>query len=163
MEPTDADRAKADECIDSHALRHAPAEAIYAIRDRIARALADAREEGYVEAYDHVARASDLPGESLRTITLDHGIVDGARKIELRKAAPYGYVIDDQGVVRLVLGSLPLTMDGCLAGYGAVVYHESGAKWHQYLVASDTHRSHELVAGQCYSTRAAAEAAKGTT
>lgn len=42
---------------------------------------------------------------------------------------PPGHIIDDTGRVRRVLGTLPLTADGCVAGIGARVINPIGEEW----------------------------------
>ena len=41
------------------------------------------------------------------------------------KAKP-GHIIDENGVERRVLGTLPITHDGCVVGDGAVVHYPHG-------------------------------------
>ena len=63
-------------------------------------ALRDAYENGQQQAYDHVEKARHLPGDKLRTVRVDHGIVDGLRQIEMKTAAPESHILDDAGNVR---------------------------------------------------------------
>jgi len=44
-----------------------------------------------------------------------------ANALQAARTPPPGHIIDDAGVVRKVLGVLPVTADGCVAGHGAVV------------------------------------------
>lgn len=50
------------------------------------------------------------------------------RRIE-EGVPPPGHIIDDTGRVRRVLGTLPLTADGCVAGIGAKVINPMGEEW----------------------------------
>ena len=43
------------------------------------------------------------------------------RALQAARTPPPGHIIDATGVVRKVLGMLPVTADGCVAGHGAVV------------------------------------------
>lgn len=84
------------------------------LREAIAAAIREANENGQRQAYDHVEKARHLPGDKLRTVRVDHGIVDGLRQIEMRTAAPESCVLDDAGNVRRVL---PFNANGKLIGY----------------------------------------------
>jgi hypothetical protein len=97
--------------------------------------------------------------------------------------APPGHIIDDQGNVRKVLGTLPITADGCVVGFPPgfgglwrVPYeHGGGGRIEQcnpmHMSYDQASRCIEVTGGQwsginrhpvggCYSTRAAAEAAR---
>ena len=65
------------------------------------------------------------------------------------KAKP-GHIIDEHGVERKVLGTLPLTADGCVVGDEAVVVDSWGTVQIVYAAHEDL----------IYSTREAAEAAR---
>ena len=132
--------------------------------EKIADALAKAREEGAQAAYDHVARARHLPGDPLCTIQIDGGVVNGLRVVEMRTAAPTGHILDDQGVVRKMLGSLPLTADGCVVGHGADLFYPfdttsvDRVRYKSYVNGMGSIES-AMPPQSMYSTREAAEAA----
>lgn len=71
------------------------------------------------------------------------------------KAKP-GHIIDEHGAERKVLGTLPLTEDGCVAGQHCYVWvlPEVGHVWRRYIDPFFTHD------GPCYSTPEAAKAAQ---
>lgn len=78
-----------------------------------------------------------------------------------KKCAPAGHIIDDQGVVRRVLGTLPVTADGCVVGDGCTVFREDAnyekmnrPRFYEF----DVGRNRTRVA--TWSSREAAEAAK---
>ena len=79
--------------------------------------------------------------------------------------APPGHIIDDQGNVRKVLGTLPVTRDGCVIGDDCKIFI------HDEYVNSEVFRSPRgkverdwmpYMPHKAFSTRAAAEAARGT-
>jgi hypothetical protein len=91
--------------------------------------------------------------------------------------APPGHIIDDQGNVRKVLGTLPITADGCVIAHdppamymvgekgwkrpapiGVVRWNSDAGVW-SYVHANG---AGPCSPRDCYSTRAAAEAARGT-
>jgi hypothetical protein len=97
--------------------------------------------------------------------------------------APPGHIIDDQGNVRKVLGTLPVTRDGCVVGdvpdHGALVFyqeHDSSASAYRVTlchrcVSNPDDESKDWYpiendeldgTGRWFSTREAAEAARGT-
>lgn len=96
------------------------------------------------------------------------------RALQQARKVPHGHIIDDQGVVRLVLGTFVLTADGCVWAHGGKVY------WHEdpheesleninddiaFFEEHGTDADGEVCGkwekvSQCYSTREAAEAAK---
>jgi len=87
--------------------------------------------------------------------------------------APPGHIIDDQGNVRKVLGTLPVTADGCVVGHGVKLYWcEEPYEISHYETDFDgvwfedhaTDYYGEAVGkdepiSKCYSTKEAAEAA----
>jgi len=82
------------------------------------------------------------------------------------RKAPEGHVIDDRGVVRKVLGTLPITADGRVLGSGGVVYINDVGDI-TGLVSDQIGATEEVggdvafwSADECYSTREAAEPAK---
>lgn len=86
-----------------------------------------------------------------------------------RTKAPPGHIIDDAGVVRRVLGVLPVTADGCVAAPGGVIWpqllidNDEGGRvaWSLYdICTGDTCDDGEWLADKCWSTKEAAEAAK---
>ena len=84
-----------------------------------------------------------------------------------RLAAPKGHILTDDGIVRKVLGTLPLTKDGVVMGTDARMYLDSGAEVKpnvficQIPTPIDMDPSYYLE--DCYSTRAAAESSKGVS
>lgn len=86
-----------------------------------------------------------------------------AALLEARKA-PEGHVIDERGVVRKVLGQLPITPDGCVPCLGSVIWHPVSGAYYPVPglnVAAKVYGGSQLVnICDCYSTREAAEAAK---
>lgn len=85
----------------------------------------------------------------------------------VRELIPPNHILYDDGVVRKVLGTLPLTADGCVAGLGASVSWRGFGEEYVY----DGHVRYSLVwaasvpvessqpVRDCYSTREAAERA----
>lgn len=96
------------------------------------------------------------------------------RALQQARTPPPGHIIDDQGVVRRVLGTLVLTADGCVWAHGAKVYwHEDPHEQSLENINDDiaffeehgTDADGEVCGtwekvSQCYSTRESAEAAK---
>lgn len=81
--------------------------------------------------------------------------------------APPGHIIDDQGIVRKVLGTLPLTADGCLFGNDApTVYAIYNGNVVGAACAAESYPCDEcgnddlFIASECYSTPEAALAAR---
>lgn len=138
-EITDADRAKARAMLKRYGL---PQVEPY-MEDEIARAIAEAREEGRAEILSRPANLT-LVARAME----QHGIVD---------------CTGPTPVVRRVLGTLPITADGCVVGNGhpplwwrtAAGRLESSVE--TYII--------EICCGgikYAYSTAEAAESAKGT-
>jgi hypothetical protein len=85
------------------------------------------------------------------------------------KAKP-GYIIDDQGVERKVLGTLPLTADGCVVGKKAYLWNtlpgwkgrDDDKLMRICYMPSPVHDPDEYTDGpmKMFSTREAAEAAR---
>ena len=82
---------------------------------------------------------------------------------------PKGHVVTDDGVVRKVLGTLPITADGCVIGRRvsvfSVYWSYPGSDVAEVCYDSELWRVHgprtqSFDASTCYSTREAAEAAK---
>ena len=80
-----------------------------------------------------------------------------------KRAAPPGHIIDDAGVVRKVVGTLPITADGCVANIGSFVWNTD--QWSNH---GKVHMREDDTVGAyfgtqwrpidvCYSTREAAE------
>jgi len=92
-------------------------------------------------------------------------------------AVPAGCVRDENGVDRKVLGTLPLTKDGCVVGVDAVVFHPDSicvsgeAVYEGNRVDVPTKRgsdnficrSFDTTVEDCYSTREAASSALSST
>lgn len=79
--------------------------------------------------------------------------LQSARKELAARTAPPGHIIDGS-VVRKVLGTLPLTADGCVCGNGALVWRD----W--YTIAAEANKLGRKEIQWHYSTREAAEAAQ---
>ena len=97
---------------------------------------------------------------------------DAEYKINRARTPPPGHIIDDAGVVRKVLGVLPVTADGCVAAPGGVIWpqllidNDEGGRvaWSLYdICTGDTCDDGEWLADKCWSTLEAAEAAKEAT
>lgn len=80
--------------------------------------------------------------------------------------------VTDAGEVRKVLGTLPITADGAIAGHGGIVWpafltgpdDEGGKVQYAIIDSYDGGRlieGDEACIGMCYSTKAAAEAGRG--
>ena len=91
------------------------------------------------------------------------------RALQAARTPPPGHIIDDAGVVRKVLGVLPVTADGCVAAPGGVIWpqllidNDEGGRvaWSLYdICTGDTCDDGEWLADKCWSTKDAAEAAK---
>ncbi len=97
---------------------------------------------------------------------------EAARRLRAAAGVQEGYIRDDKGVARKVLGTLPMTADGCVVGFNSVIWHCDdqiningcrpyccGSKcWSDgFQGDSGDGRHHKPEA--CYSTREAAEAA----
>ena len=71
-------------------------------------------------------------------------------------------LLGPDGEPRKIIGTLPVTADGCVMGQGAMIYFtKPNQRWSQ-PVKVDWYEwgfAEEVEAGQCYSTRSAAEAA----
>jgi hypothetical protein len=91
-----------------------------------------------------------------------------------RKASPKGHVLTDDGTVRRVLGTLPVTGDGCVATESENVFcadrpHGGRVRWSDeegWIVEFDDTGAGEWkysTVALCYSTLSAAEAARPTT
>jgi len=104
--------------------------------------------------------------EIMRTFYDDDGPSMHAAIVRALQAAhkpPPGHIIDDAGVVRKVLGTLPVTADGCVVGVGAQVWFIAyGGTEILWAIIHDS-RKGWLQSPVCYSTAKAAEAAKEAT
>jgi hypothetical protein len=74
--------------------------------------------------------------------------------------------IDEKGEVRKVLGTLPVTADGCVAGIGDyLLHHTAGSAWKTITLCAFFPFGHEYDPccdfKEVYSTRSAAEKARG--
>lgn len=78
---------------------------------------------------------------------------------EAKISAPEGHVLTDDGVVRKVLGSLPVTADGCVVGVEND--HHCADLWHLDDMPVFVRPEWKSFPGfsKCYSTRTAAESA----
>jgi len=54
------------------------------------------------------------------------------RALQAARTPPPGHIIDDAGVVRKVLGTLPITKDGCVVGDDCRVWQD-GQMWNTEL------------------------------
>ena len=103
--------------------------------------------------YTYRPQVAGMAAEIVKLIT--QARADG----EAKRKAPEGHIIDDQGVVRKVLGTLPVTRDGVVVGSGMHSVYKLGTMSQvPYLVVAGT--SFDALF-DCYSTHAAAEAARG--
>lgn len=83
---------------------------------------------------------------------------------------PTGCIIDDQGCVRRVLGTLPRTADGCVIGHGVVIHcnvttrdgHAPGC-FQSSMTECDDFSAEPFDGRNWFSTREAAEAAQAPT
>lgn len=82
------------------------------------------------------------------------------RALQAARTPPPGHIIDDAGVVRRVLGEIPVTDDGCVVGKFAKVWVVSHGGTQIKQVQLDDPRKGWVMSPKCYSTREAAEAAK---
>jgi len=72
--------------------------------------------------------------------------------------APQGHIIDEDGVVRKVLGTLPMTADGCVIGQNSDLWYVLPAGAATETVCM-THTPYMEAHQPAYSSREAAEAA----
>ena len=91
-----------------------------------------------------------------------------ASALTAARKAPEGCVIDDKGTVRKVLGTLPITADGCVCGLGEYsMWHRFGSEHRSVMICAQWPFGHEYDPAsdfdEVYSTRDAAEAAKGAS
>jgi hypothetical protein len=76
---------------------------------------------------------------------------------------PAGHIMESDGTVRKVLGTLPVTADGYAVGKDAVIYWSNAAGYiHEMHVDERLNVTNGMLAisGDCYSTRELAEAAQ---
>lgn len=81
-------------------------------------------------------------------------------EIQATCRAPGGCIIDDQGVVRKVLGTLPITADGYVVGVNAVIYFRDGSHPNRIVLnfwRPDVTRPSPLLCGMAYSKPEAVE------
>ncbi len=88
------------------------------------------------------------------------------RDLAIASAAREAGMVDEQGNFRKILGTLPITADGCVVGFGAEVWHNYyGGPPSKFRSPKPVCDSTAWESGprfeHCYSTRSAAEAAKG--
>lgn len=186
--PTEADREAARELVNFMLLNKAGAALVgqYSPRaqaesdaERIAQALAAARKQGLAEgrkeADDEWERESaiddndaELKRQGLVRINHVGQQRDGMTTIHLWVAPPPGHILDDKGVVRRVLGTLPVTADGVVVGDCAEVWITEGpdepiACVHLDKCGYSCEAEGFWPVDECYSTREAAIAARGNT
>ena len=105
-------------------------------------------------------QAKAIIDEHCRMIEVSTGVHDelmGAIAKALRSMLPpKGSIIDDGGVVRRVLGTLPVTADGYVAGIGSRMFYTHGGEVFEVGVLPER-------VDDCYSTSFAAEAASVQT
>lgn len=98
--------------------------------------------------------------------------IESAIQAERDARPPKGHVLTDDKVVRKVLGTLPITADGCVIGRRvsvfSVYWSYPGSDVAEVCYDSELWRVHgprtqSFDASTCYSTREAAEAAKKET
>jgi hypothetical protein len=120
-------------------------------RKRIALALAQAREEGYKAALADLTKSDTA---------ID---VSPLRWVNGKRCATENHILDDQGVVRKVLGTLPITADGAVACEGATTWHPQGAEYRPVYICAQWPHGHEYdpacPVGETYSSPQAAESA----
>lgn len=83
---------------------------------------------------------------------------------DVARLMPTGHVLTHDGVVRKVLGTLPVTADGCVMGEGARMFLESGAEVEPHIFICHIPADHDYDPSfhirDCYSTREAASSAQ---
>lgn len=136
--------------------------------DAIVKVLEEAERHGCDQLYEAFCEEEALQG--LRVIKQDipKSPKNCLFEFSIRTAAPPGHILDEFGVVRRVLGTLPVTADGCVVGTDAIVYSFTSPSWPPSPTSGiDTRRCPGLIVGEsvvrwheCYSTRDAALAAK---
>lgn len=87
------------------------------------------------------------------------------RALQAARTPPPGHIIDDAGVVRKVMGTLPMTADGCVVGDAAHLWTNNAGEVNALradaIGATEFGEDGDFYeAAECYSTREAAEAAK---
>jgi hypothetical protein len=87
--------------------------------------------------------------------------------IELATRPPAGHIMEHDGTVRKVLGTLPVTADGCVATHESILHHPSDGPCYMVPDGHDRPAAAKVYGGalmvpvaSCYSTREAAEAAQ---
>jgi hypothetical protein len=124
---------------------------------------------GLTTAHDDAKweRLQDAITSALDAKDASHGVLSGTVAVPLMSLPPAGHIMESDGTVRKVLGTLPVTADGCIAIGGSVLHHPDGG----YGIAAGIHgngpvemvhynsRECRLV-GELYSTRELAEAAQ---
>ena len=85
---------------------------------------------------------------------------DGVVAGHMTRKAPAGHIIDDAGVVRKVLGTLPVTADGVVVGTSARVWFNAYGGTQIISAVIEDSRKGWLMSPWCWSTKEAAEAAK---
>jgi hypothetical protein len=161
---TEADRAKAEGCVNSWVASDELGACRPRLVDEVASAIATARAEGRAEE-----------NEALRKEWNSMRVFEFCNMVN--EALSSGGIVDCTGsgpVVRKVLGTLPVTADGCVAGCGAAVYHPDQA--HKFALGVQDYdtvdvplkigadnfvcESISVDVTECYSTEEAARAAK---
>lgn len=118
-----------------------------------------------------LAKAQLLVDQLIANVYVDDGykeyqsqdVTNIARAIAAARTAPTGCIIDDKGVVRKVLGTLPVTADGCVAGMWAELWGIDQCNCAVESTSCTWRPGHHYRLVECYSTRAAAEAARKDT
>jgi hypothetical protein len=86
--------------------------------------------------------------------------------LAIAQAARDAGMVDEHGRFRKILGTLPITADGCVVGENAMVwfYDDDDRLTSADVVSIEADNNEDrfhLYGRDCYSTRSAAEAAKG--
>lgn len=112
-------------------------------------------------AREIVAKLRDRDADEATILTAEEAF-EIANHLESSLRAPKGHVIDEEGRVVRVLGTLPMTADGCIVGNdGRVFASVRMSDWTMEVqeVRPIYWQDNEVDSSECYSTREAAEAA----
>ena len=125
----------------------------------------EADQHGIIDWIDTVGRArlaAPLEAANARIRELEAELT---RLRQIEADAKAANLIGPDGKVRRVLGTLPITADGCIASTGAVVWDRLAGLAYYDLKLASPHRASYCVPSisYCYSTPEAVETAKEET